>query len=210
MRLIIDKSLEILSACNFFFFLIFQHQFQHLLWESVVALWLEERIPNFPSSSNCLCVIASWDIVMASTTQDSMKRRVSLDTWDVPVMTISLSLPFLHTVCHPLSHSVTSLSPFFCSSNPMYSHHLLTSEEEGQKLSRDKRVSRKRVNSGHQNDFQTTSGSRRKKRYFLHQHKKEHTIFDWTGYRSQGLCRCGRLQGMDSVAREHGGHLTAG
>lgn len=56
---------------------------------------------------------------------------------------ISLSLPFLHIVCHPSSHSVISLSLFFSSSNTTYSHHFLTSKEEGQKLSRDKSISRK-------------------------------------------------------------------
>lgn len=147
---------------------------------------------------------------MASTTQDSMKRRVSLDMGDVPVTMISLSLPFLHIVCHPSSPSVISLSLFFSSSNTTYSHHLLISKEEGQKLSRHKSVSRKRVNSVHQNNFQTTTGNKRKNRYFLHQHKKEYTISDCTGCRSQGLCRCERLQEKDCVATEQGGHLTSG
>lgn len=118
---------------------------------------------------------------MASTTQDSKKRRASLDMWDIPVTMISLSLPFLHIVCHPSSHSVIPLSLFFSSPNIKYSHHFLISKEEGQKLSRDKRVSRERVNSGHQNNFQISTGNRGKNRYFLHQHKKEYSISDCTG-----------------------------
>lgn len=125
-------------------------------------------------------------------------------------MTISLSLPLLNVVCHPSSHSVISLSLFLSSTNTTYSHHFPTSKEEGQKLTRDKRVSRERVNSGHQNNFQITTANRGKNRYFLHQHKNEYAISDCTGVGPKACVDVRGCRGWNSVAREQGGHLTAG
>lgn len=88
--------------------LLFQHLLQYLTRWPFVALWLGN--PKI-----CFLLITSRgctprDKGTASTTQDSIKRRVSLHMWDVRVMMISLSLPLLQIIFHHWSHLVSLIS----------------------------------------------------------------------------------------------------
>lgn len=87
--------------------LLFQHPLQYVMRGPFVALWLG-------NSKFCFLLITSSGRTpryksTANTAQDSMKRRVSQHMWDICVMMISLSLPFLQIMDYS-SHSVSLIS----------------------------------------------------------------------------------------------------